>query len=194
MEPENGKERQPDRWRFDLPAQADVNIELTGEMQGELMRVNPDKTTSKVAFIPPARGWKGNLPAGTYSIDAVAMRVNNRLPYRAAVRPVQLMAGMSREVGVPSSVPVSVGKDGLVELSSFGSVDVKARLLNSDGVTVVANDDRPDDWNFHISTNLKSGDYRLSVEPVGVQHGSCTVSVRGPGRRGRQAHNPACGR
>ncbi len=180
MEPEKGKERQPDVWRFDLPAQAEVSIELTGEMQGDLMRIDSDKSKTKVAFIPPARGWKGNLPAGAYSIDAVAMRVNNRLPYRVAVRPVQLMAGMSREVSVPSSVPISVGKDGLIELSSFGSLDVKARLLNGDGVTVAANDDRPDDWNFHISANLKPGEYQLSLEPVGAAGGTCTVSVRVP--------------
>lgn len=180
MEPESGKERQPDLWRFDLPAQADVNIELTGEIQGDLMRINPDKTTSKVAFILPARGWKGNLPAGAYSIDAAAMRVNNRLPYRVAVRPAQLMAGMSREVSIPAIVPVSVGQDGLVELSSFGSFDVKARLMTNEGAVIAANDDRPDDWNFHISANVKPGEYRLAVEPVGVESGSCTVSVRAP--------------
>ncbi|MBI4350837.1 MAG: hypothetical protein HY550_05315 [Elusimicrobia bacterium] len=186
-EPESQKERRPDQWNFELPADGEVSVELTGEMQGELLRINPGGTSKRAAFIPPARGWQGRLQAGSYRIDAASVRVNNQAAYRVAVRPVPLMAGLSRDVGAPSVVPVAIGRAGLVELSSFGGVDVKARLTTEDGLLIAENDDRPDDWNFHISAALKPGNYRLHVEPVGPGQGACTVSVRVPKEEGKKA-------
>jgi len=180
QEPDAGKERQPDQWKFDLPAAADVSIELTGEMQADLLKINQDQTTTRAAFVPPARGWKGRLQAGLYRIDAVSMRINNHASYRLAVRPAPLMAGLNREISVPSILPIAIGQDGLVEISSFGHLDVKARLVTDEGLLVASGDDRPDDWNFHIAANLKSGNYRLFVYPVGAAGGGCTVSVRAP--------------
>lgn len=186
-EPESGKERIPDQWKFELPADGDVSIELTGEMQADLLRMDPDGTLKRAAFIPPTRGWQGALQAGSYRIDAVSLRVNNQAPYRVAVRPLPLMAGMSRDAGIPSVVPVAIGQAGMVELSSFGGVDVKARLTNEDGTVIAENDDRPDDWNFHISTSLKPGKYRLHVDPVGPGQGTCSVSVRVPREEEKKA-------
>jgi len=180
MEPGPGQKRRPDQWTFVMPATGDVAIELTGEMQGDLLKMNPDKTSSRIGLIPPLRGWTGSLQAGTYRIDVLSLRVNNQAPYRLAIRPVPLMDGMRRDISAPTSVPIAVGRDGLVEISSFGSVDVKASLMTDDGVVVAANDDRPDDWNFQIAVNLKAGVYRLLVEPVGIDQGTCTVSVRVP--------------
>ncbi|MFA5137639.1 MAG: hypothetical protein WC728_00285 [Elusimicrobiota bacterium] len=186
-EPESGKERVPDRWKFELPAEGDVSIELTGEMQADLIKANPNGTTERVAFIPPGRGWEGRLAAGSYRIDAVCMRVNNRAAYRVAVRPQQLMTGMSRDIGVPSAVLVAIGQAGLAELSSFGGVDVKARLTTEDGAVIAENDDRPDDWNFHIAASLKPGMYRLHVEPEASGEGTCSVAVRTPKEEGKAA-------
>ncbi len=180
MEPGSGKARRPDQWKFELPADGDVSIELSGEMQADLLRINPDGTAKRAAFIPPVRGWQGGLQAGQYRIDAVSMRINNQAAYRVAVRPLQLMAGLSRDINIPAVVPIAIGRAGLVELSSFGAVDVKARLTTEDGALIAENDDRPDDWNFHIVTALKPGKYELRVEPVGPGRGICSVSVRVP--------------
>lgn len=180
MEPGPGQKRVPDQWNFELPAAGDVAIELTNEMRAELKKINSDKTSTQVGIIPPARGWTGSLQAGTYQISAVSSRVNNRVSYRVAVRPGPLMDGMSRDISAPSILPIAIGRDGLVEISSFGTVDVKARLMTDDGSLVAANDDRPDDWNFQIVANLKAGMYRLIVDPVGAEQGSCTVSIRVP--------------
>jgi hypothetical protein len=179
-EPASGKARLPDQWKFELPASGEVSIALTGEMQADLMKIAPDGTSKRAAFIPPARGWQGSLQAGQYRIDAVSLRVNNQATYRVAVRPLPLMAGLSRDISVPSVVPVAIGQAGLVELSSFGNVDVKARLTTEDGTLIAENDDRPDDWNFHIVSSLKPGNYRLYVDPVGAGQGACTVSIRAP--------------
>ena len=180
MEPEKGKKRRPDQWKFELPADGEVSIELTGEMQADLLRISPDGTAKRVAFIPPARGWQGRLQAGMYRVEAVSLRVNNQAAYRVAVRPLPLMSGLSRDITIPAVVPVAIGQAGLVELSSFGGVDVKARLTTEDGTVISENDDRPDDWNFHIATSLKPGNYRLYIDPVGAGHGTSTVSVRVP--------------
>ena len=186
-EPASGKERRPDQWKFELPADGDVSIELTGEMQADLLLIHPDGTSKRAAFIPPMRGWQGRLQAGAYRIDAVSLRVNNQAAYRVAVRPLPLMAGLSRDVSIPSVVPVAIGQTGVVEISSFGGVDVKARLTTEDGTVIAENDDRPDDWNFHIGTSLQQGTYRLHVDPVGSGHGTCTVSIRAPKEEEKKA-------
>ena len=55
--------RPPDVWRFELPAKAHTAIELTEEMQGHLA-----KDGTEVAFVPPGRGWKGELETGVYQL------------------------------------------------------------------------------------------------------------------------------
>ncbi len=186
-EPISGKARQPDKWKFELPADGDISIELTGEMQADLLKINSDGTATRTAFIPPVRGWQGTLQAGSYRIEAVSMRINNQAAYRLVVSPRSLMTGMSRDISVPSVVPIAIGQAGVAELSSFGDVDVKARLMIDDGTLIAENDDRPDDWNFHIVTTLKPGNYRLYVDQSGPGHGTCTVSLRVPKEEGKNA-------
>lgn len=186
-EPASGKERRPDQWKFELPADGDVSIELTGEMQADLLLIQHDGTAKRAAFIPPLRGWQGRLQAGAYRIDAVSQRVNNQAAYRVAVRPLPLMAGLSRDVSISSVVPVAIGQAGVVEISSFGGVDVKARLTTEDGTVIAENDDRPDDWNFHIGASLKPGKYLLHVDPVGPGQGTCAVSIRAPKEEEKKA-------
>lgn len=180
LEPEGEGERHPDVWEVAVPAPVEATIELTGEMQGDLLRVAEDGSTSPVAFVPPGRGWKGALAKGRYRLQAVCTRRNNRAPYEVVVWPEQLVAGLDREVTAPVEIPLSVGETGLVELSSFGSLDVRARLYDARGHLVASSDDRTDDWNFHIARSLTAGAYRLRVDPVGVVAASCTVSVRVP--------------
>jgi hypothetical protein len=168
LEPTQSTERVPDTWEFTLPAPVDARIELTSEMQGTLVLVNDDHQLTPIAQLPPARGWKGKLPAGRYRLEATCVRPNNQLPYEVAVWPEQLVAGLDRTVTAPVSVPVSVGRDGLVQLSSFGSADVRARLYDDQGHLIAGNDDGPDDWNFQIQARVRAGTYRLQVDPVGT--------------------------
>ncbi len=180
FEPEKGGERAPDLWDLDVPADVDAAVSLTGEMQADLLRGKPDGSYEKSAFVPPGRGWTGTLAAGRWRIAAVCSRVNNRVSYRLNVQPQQLVAGLHREVEAPASVALAVGRPGLVELSSFGNLDVKARLYDAAGRLVAANDDRPDDWNFEIAEPLTPGRYRLQVDPVGSANASCTVAMDQP--------------
>jgi len=170
-EPAEGDERRPDVWRFSLPAPIDARIVLTQEMHGDLFRMT-GTGAEKAAYVPPQRGWEGELAAGEYELRTTCVRVNNRVDYSLSVWSQQLVAGLSRGITVPASVPVSVGAVGegqaaLVELSSFGAADVRAQLYAADGRLVAANDDRPGDWNFLLTERLAAGRYTLRVDPVG---------------------------
>ncbi len=178
VEPAKGGAREPDKWEFVLPAPAQVTIALDNEMGATLMRsANP---TDIVARINAAQPWRGDLPAGRYMVRARHSRKNNYVDYTLSVSTTQLLAGQSRVVSAPASIPVSVGTDGLIELQSFGPSDVRAKLLDADGNTIAQNDDRPDDWNFHIAQRLRPGKYQLQVDPVGVEQAQTTVSMYAP--------------
>ena len=178
-EPAEGASRIPDAWTFELPAAADTSLELTDEMMGELYQVGPAQSAA-VATVPPSRGWAGRLEKGRYRLEAVCVRTNNSVPYRVAVWPAPLLAGLARNVTAPVSLPVSVGTDGLVELSSSGSTDVRGRLYDAEGRLVASNDDRPSDWNFSIAGKLARGTYRLQVDPVGARQARTSIAMAMP--------------
>src|SRR5216110_1929003 len=176
-EPEAGQARVPDAWLVTVPAPIDARIELTGEMQGDLVSLDGE---GAAVSVPPGRGWKGKLEAGRYRLDVVCARPNNRVTYQIGVWPEQLVAGLDREVAAPGTVPLSVGRDGLVQLASFGSADVRARVYDAADHLVAENDDGADDWNFQIQARLAAGAYRLHVEPVGRTAATTIVSMRAP--------------
>jgi uncharacterized protein YecT (DUF1311 family) len=166
LEPAAGGERTPDRWRFALPASADVAIELGEGVIGTLWREAPGGDTIAARYVrSPA--WNGPLEAGSYRLDVTALRPNNHLPYALTVRSQQLLVGQSRSLRVPGEVAISLGGNDLVEIASFGTADVRARLLDAEGRLVAANDDRPDDWNFSIASTLPPGPYRLLLDGKG---------------------------
>ena len=181
QEPAQGAERLPDAWLFTLPAPAAVRVELSGEMEGTLARVGDGGGGTEVAALATGKGWRGELAPGSYRLAASCARRNNLLAYRVGVMPEPLVAGLSREVVAPATVPVSVGAAGLYELSSFGDADVRARLLDAGGRLVAANDDRPDDWNFDLALQLSPGRYLLAVAAVARSSARCTVTMRAPG-------------
>ncbi len=176
LETAKGAARQPDQWEFVLPAAAQITIALDNEMEGTLVKA--DATEATLASIDARQPWRGDLTAGRYLLRARNSRSNNYVAYTLRVTATQLLAGQSRVVAAPASVPVSVGADGLVELESFGSQDVRARLLNVAGEVVAQDDDRPNDWNFQIAERLPPGQYRLLVEPVSEKRAQTTVAMR----------------
>ncbi len=179
LEPAKGKKRVPDQWEFELPAAADLTISLASEMEGTLFNAVDLKTP--VAKIDAKSGWSGRIAAGKYLVLTQHSRSNNHVPYTLQVSSSQLLAGLSREVIAPAVIPVAVGIDGLVELQSFGSGDVRARLVDASGELIAQNDDRADDWNFHIARRLRPGEYKLFVDPVSEQQVQTKVFMHAPG-------------
>jgi hypothetical protein len=177
VEPEGDAARQPDLWRFTVPARLNATVSLTEEMQGTLRRVD-GPTPAQVGQVPPGRSWTGELEEGTYELAAECSRRNNLVRYEVAVRPEELVAGLTRKIQAPTSLPVSIGKDGLIELSSVAPFDVRARLLDAEGRVVAEGDDRPDGWDFLVFQRLAPGRYTLFVDPVGRGEANAEVTMR----------------
>lgn len=171
--------RSPDQWEFVLPAPVEATISLDNEMEATLVRAADPKNA--LASFDARQPWRGELAAGRYRVLARNSRANNLVPYTLQVAATQLLAGQSRPVAAPASIPVSVGADGLIEFESFGRSDVRARLLDAAGEPVAQNDDRAGDWNFQIAQRLPPGQYRLLIDPVNEKHVQTTVSMHAPG-------------
>ncbi len=186
LEPEEGQERKPDVWEMSLPAAAEVSFALGGEMEADLVRAG-EPAGPPVARLAPGRPSRLPLEAGRYRLETRSIRKNNRAPYTLSAFPEALLPGMEREVRAPAEVPLSVGEAGLVEIASFGGVDVKARLFDAKGAFLMASDDRPDDWNFQIAATLVPGRYLLRVDPVGAASGTTSIRLRVP----REEEKPA---
>ncbi|MBE9502621.1 MAG: hypothetical protein IME96_00415 [Proteobacteria bacterium] len=177
IEPEEDKERLPDEWLFAIPASVDVNIDLSDEMGAELFHFDASSKSKQISIFTGREKWRGILKAGQYSLKIKSIRPNNLFDYSLRVSANDLMAGQKRSIQIPAELTVAVGSSELIELSSFGDKDVRARLYDDSGVLLAQNDDRPDDWNFHIVKKLDKGKYRLLVEPVGTASASTTVSM-----------------
>ena len=184
LEPEGTARREPDSWRFELPGPSHVAIRLTSEMHGRVFRQSDGV---EVAYVPPARGRALDLAAGAYRFEVECLRRNNRVDYEIEVRPDALLAGAQRQVTAPDTIPVAVGDGALVEITSFGVTDVRARLQDATGREVAWNDDRAGDWNFHLASYLEPGVYSLSVDPVGASSASTSIRM---GAREEVAHPP----
>ena len=178
LEPEAGAPRIPDSWEIDMPAAAEVQVALGGEMRGRIVRL-PEGTPGSfgVAVVRPWRGWRGTLPEGRYRLEVAASRPNNRLPYVVEIRPQSLVAGTEQAVTTPARISLAVGQSGLTEITSFGDKDVRASLYDEADGLIAASDDRDADWNFHIAARLKPGRYTLTVYPVGSGEGETTVRM-----------------
>ncbi|MEO5373921.1 MAG: hypothetical protein H7840_06520 [Alphaproteobacteria bacterium] len=172
-EPAAGGERVPDVWAFDLPATADVRLSLTEPMEGDIEAVD-GRVVASFTFRRP---FSGRLAAGSYRLKTRTIQPNNRVDYTVTVGVPQLTVGRRRQIDAPSVVPISIGREHLVEISSFGNADVRAVLRDASGTAVARSDDRPDDWNFAIAALLAPGFYTLAVEPVGAARATTTVQV-----------------
>ena len=180
--PPESAERAPDRWVFEVPAEVQATVALTDEMEGRIVHLAEGGAgeAGEVGAVPPGRSWSGPLAAGRYELQARCFRRNNLVRYTVSVRLVELVAGQSRAVTAPASVPLAVGREGLVEVSSFSAADVRAVLRDASGEQIAAADDRPDGWTFLLLQRLAPGRYTLQVEPVGAAQAPVTVALRAP--------------
>jgi hypothetical protein len=184
LEPKSEEPRAPDVWTFEAPADMPLRIQLSGEMRAELIDAD---TGEHVLDVPALRGYAGQLQKGRYRLEVVAARINSGVSYQIGVWPEPLVVELDRDVALPADLPLAVGEAAMIELSSFGDIDVRAQLLDSTGRRLAASDDRADDWNFHLASSLEPGAYRLRVDPVGRAYGSTRVSMR----TSAVAHEPA---
>jgi hypothetical protein len=175
LEPGDPKgERTPDTWAFTLPAGAQMSFHLSNEMAATLFAGE-----EQLGRILPGHPLRKRLDAGDYRLEVRAARKDNRVDYDLRATAEELLVGQTRELSVPARIPVSLGARQLVELTSFGSVDVAARLKRK-GRTIAQSDDRPDDWNFRISDRLEPGIYQLEIETLDGRRAQTNIRLAAP--------------
>ena len=186
-EPKEGAARERDLYDIFVPATVDAHVKLGQEQMQAYITRKEGAAYTVVDVVPPGKsGWSGKLTAGAYRLEVECSRNNDRLPYSVLLTVDQLVPGLSKDVSVPTSLPVSVSGEGIVEIASSGTMDVRAKLFH-DGQLVDSNDDAYNDWNFRIARKLEPGDYTLVVEPVGGTKGTTRVSMGRPDEAVRPA-------
>jgi hypothetical protein len=120
------------------------------------------------------------LPAGLHTVSIRTREQNNNVRYDLSLTTAALVAGLDQQVrSLPAKIPVIAGTDGIYDLWSAGTWDVRATLRTADGQTVLAySDDGPGDWNFHLSRYLPAGEYMLDVQESFRGSGVVTVSCQ----------------
>lgn len=166
LEPETrDAARTPDSWDFELALPSDIIATLGDGMQAELLLLDgsslPGPVLARFSYAAPL---ERNLPAGRYRLNVSALGRNNQLDYSLNVTTKQIAASQPRGLTIPGSVEFVLPEEKLVELSSFGSIDVRAKLFDGNGTLIESADDRNNDWNFLLARTLGPGSYRLTVE------------------------------
>ncbi|MGB0750854.1 MAG: hypothetical protein ACPGQI_02800, partial [Gammaproteobacteria bacterium] len=165
---------QRDVWTFSLTADTSVDITANAGMVGELDNVSGQSVTTF-----GNQGLRGlKLAAGQYQLRLRHGEGDNRVDYKVAVRSRALLPGETRTVEAPIVVPVAVPKHGAVQIRSLGNVDVRARLVDAQGVELAFSDDAIGDWNFEIARRLKSGHYRLEVLTSGSERAQIRLTSK----------------
>ncbi len=142
-----------------------ANIPVLSEVEGEVEGAVCDEEIAWIRGGLPKEF--GKLFPGRYELHVRSIVENDRLPYTLLVKTDWLISGVPQTMyELPASSIVSTGDDSLVDISSFGSTDVKA-TLGDEGQLIAQHDDMENDWNFRISRKLKAGTYLLKLEQVG---------------------------
>ena len=110
------------------------------------------------------------MPPGPYRLLTEALGRNNQLDYTLSAWTKQLLPDQPRRFErLPARIPLSIGRDQVVEIASLGRRDVRATLKDAAGHILARSDDRADGWDFLISQPLKAGHYEVTVEEVHLQ-------------------------
>lgn len=157
--------RDPDRWVFELAGEANVTLDLSDGMAGDLFR---EGTAEPVARIAYKAGYSGKLEPGKYRLDARSLGRNDRLDYKVTLRSTELQPGFARFVTLPVTETFAIGEDRVVSLTTYGRTDLNAVLKEAESGRVVERlSGRTDDWNIGLSRRLPMGAYRLELQKVG---------------------------
>ena len=167
------EQQSPDIYKTKIIAPIQTTLTVPENMEAKIFGEN-----RKEFGITSKGKWSGRLPAGNYDLEVKSIDKNNRLPYTILLTTRDLIPGLTQPIrNLPAQMNVSLDRDSLVDITSFGDVDVKASLWDEEGKKhIAAVDDIRHDWNFGISRNLKAGQYRLKISSA--DSGSGSVEIR----------------
>lgn len=150
--------RTPDRWTFALEGPAEVKLNLSDTMVGQLSRTGASDTPRRIV-----RSFTGALEAGQYQLDVTSLGRNDRADYAVTLNSTALQPGVPRSVALPAKLPFALATSRVVSLTSFGTTPVKAVLRDASGRLVARSGPRRDDWNIALSRPLPAGSYALEL-------------------------------
>ena len=169
--------RTPDAWTFTLRGDADATLTISDGMVADLHREGEPNPVLRLLGPTP---FQGRLEAGLYRLEATSLGRNDRLDYTLALATAELQPGIPRKVAPDAQVPFTLADPGVVSLTSFGPLPVKAVLRDGGGAVIGRYGARGTDWNIAVSRPLPAGSYRLDLapaEPPGMS-GVTTPSLR----------------
>ena len=194
LEPEAGAPRDPDRWRFTLPAR--------DRSHGDALRRDDGRDPAT----PGRRHRPSRRRSGAAGPHLPRRARRGRVRGRGGVVAEQQPAALSRSSCAPTTwstaAPGTVRAPGEITLAVGETEPGRARLVRAlrracaaderdSANRSPASDDRPDDWNFLLGERLAPGRYRLRVDPVGSASGDdqrsrCASCANAPSRRSRR--------
>ncbi|MDJ0839532.1 MAG: hypothetical protein QNK37_23635 [Acidobacteriota bacterium] len=160
-----------DIYRFSLQSQVRAKLSMTAGMKLTLLRNGQQVwETEQVEADMPL------LEPGDYEARLLRTEEDDRFPYSLTMNTEWLAPGTPQVLKKNRAVfSFGLADRTLVELSSMGDTDVRARLTGQN-IDVRA-DDQPDDWNFKLSRQLAPGVYQLEVAVVGAAYNPVTIHM-----------------
>jgi hypothetical protein len=135
--------------------------------EGMLFRLGPAGQT------PVYQGGGGQpreveLQAGRHELRVRSAAEDNLKEYRLALATADLAEGIPQAAPLPFGiVPFSVGRQGTVEIWSYGPAEADGALYDAEGRLVARAEPIADDWKFRIVAALAPGRYQLVVSSPG---------------------------
>ncbi len=156
------------------PPGSTINILRTEGSRLQASAIFPDTTPQGFSKLYLYRSGDALTPAASFDIAVGASRASaaDAIPNAPRSATALLQAGATRasrngQISAANDVnmfSLHITEPGTLAVSSRGSSDVAARLLDSHGNTIARNDDGGGGYNFGMQTRVNPGNYLLSVE------------------------------
>jgi len=129
---------------------------------------------------PPPSGARVTLSAGSYKLVTEHSKGDVGIAYKLHFGSAVLLPGMTRTLPVPTTMPLTVPRDGTLRLRTEGEADVRCRLFDDKRRLVLEGSENGADWNCALAEPVTKGRYTLVLESETQLAGETTVSVSLP--------------
>lgn len=129
---------------------------------------------------PPPSGAKVTLPAGSYKLVTEHSKGDVGITYKLHFGSAVLLPGMARTLSVPTTIAVTVPRDGTLRLRTEGQADVRCRLFDAKKRLVLEASENGADWNCATAEPVTQGRYTLVLESETQLAGETKLSLALP--------------
>lgn len=129
---------------------------------------------------PPPSGAKITLPAGSYKLVTEHSKGDVGITYKLHFGSAVLLPGMTRTLPVPTTISLTVPRDGTLRLRTEGEADVRCRLFDEKRKLVLEGSENGADWNCALAEPVTKGRYTLVLESETQLAGETKLTVSLP--------------